>query len=131
MPRVAGAPRLRGEDAAAVLSAVGTTRGALPAVTQVDQGAEFTSTALDHWAYWNHVQLSSSRPGIPGDDTHCEAFNGSLRRQALSQHWFASVVEAQHVLEQWWEETLQKYVRHATVLRQDAASKRSGSSHQC
>lgn len=94
----------RGEDVAAILSAVGTTRGALPAVIQVDQGTEFTSTALDHWAYWNRVQLSFSRPGTPGDNAHCEAFNGSLRREVLSQQWFASIAEAQHVLEEWREE---------------------------
>lgn len=64
---------------------MGTTRGALPAVIQAGRGTEFTSTALDHWAYWNHVQLAFSRPGTPGDNAHCEAFNGTLRREVLSQ----------------------------------------------
>ncbi|MBI3790369.1 MAG: transposase [Gemmatimonadetes bacterium] len=47
---------------------------------------EFTSQALDHWAYWNHVQPDFSRPGKPVDNCACEAFNGSLRRECLSRH---------------------------------------------
>ena len=66
-----------------------------------DNGTEFTSTALDHWAYWNKVQLDYSRPGKPVDNCVCEAFNGSLRRECLSQHWFATLAEAQLVLDAW------------------------------
>jgi putative transposase len=96
--------RFRGEDVGRVLSDVGRVRGVLAPVIQADQGTEFTSTALDHWAYWNHVQLAFSRPGRPGDNALCEAFNGSLRREVLSQQWFASLPEAQHILETWRQE---------------------------
>lgn len=82
----------------------GDARGGLPAVVQCDNGTEFTSTALDHWAYWNHVQLDYSRPGKPVDNCVCEAFNGSLRQECLSQHWFATLAEAQTVLEAWRQE---------------------------
>lgn len=41
----------KGSDVAAFLSAAGAQRGGLPAVVQCDSGTEFTSTALDHWAY--------------------------------------------------------------------------------
>ncbi|MGH7719010.1 MAG: hypothetical protein ACREON_09240, partial [Gemmatimonadaceae bacterium] len=54
----------RGEDVARVLSEMGDERG-LPSVIQVDNGAEFTSRALDHWAYWSRVTLDVSRPGTP------------------------------------------------------------------
>jgi hypothetical protein len=47
----------------------------------VDNGAEFTSKALDQWAYWNHVTLDFSRPGKPTDNAHIEVFNRSLRRE--------------------------------------------------
>jgi putative transposase len=57
--------------------------------------------ALDEWAYWNRVTLAFSRPGTPGDNAHGEAFNGTLRRELLSQHWFASLDEARHLLETW------------------------------
>ena len=92
--------RFRGEDVALVLRDVGAHRG-LPRRISVDNGTDFTSRALDAWAYWNHVQLDFSRPGKPGDNCLIEAFNGSLRRECLSQHWFASIAEAQQILDGW------------------------------
>ena len=84
--------RFRGEDVARIVAGVGAARG-LPTRITVDNGTEFTSRALDAWAYWNQVQLDFSRPGKPVDNTFIEAFNGSLRRECLSQHWFASLPE--------------------------------------
>jgi putative transposase len=69
----------RGEDVASILSEVGTSRAALPDVMHVDNGTEVTSLALDHWAYWNRVQLDFSRPAKPADNCIVEAFNGSLK----------------------------------------------------
>ena len=92
-------------------------------------GTEFTSTALDHWAYWNHVQLDFSRPGKPVDNCVCEAFNGSLRRECLSMHWFADLAEAQQLLTAWQED----YNNHRphTSLRQQTPSEftKAGSFH--
>lgn len=34
-----------------------------------------------------------SRPGKPVDNSICEAFNGSVRRECLTRHWFASLAE--------------------------------------
>jgi len=90
-----------GADVARLLSDAGERRGALPAIIQCDNGTEFTSTALDHWAYWNRVQLDFSRPAKPVDNSVCEAFNGSLRRECLSRHWFASLAEARTELAGW------------------------------
>jgi putative transposase len=92
------AAAFRGEDVARVLSQAGADRG-LPAVIQVDKGTEFTSRALDHWAYWNHVTLDFSRPGKPTDNAVIESFNASLRRECLSQHWFIDLADAQRVLD--------------------------------
>jgi putative transposase len=97
------ASKVAGSDVAAILAEVQGERGALPAVIQCDNGTEFTSTALDHWAYWNRVQLDFSRPGKPVDNSVCEAFNGSLRRECLTRHWFASLAEARVVLSSWRE----------------------------
>ena len=97
------APRFTGHDVARVVGAVGARRG-LPARITVDNGTEFTSKAMDAWAYWNHVQLDFSRPGKPVDNCLIEAFNGSLRRECLSQHWFASLAEAQQILDAWRED---------------------------
>src|SRR5262249_55625452 len=57
-----------GADVASVLAVVGIDHGALPKKIRVDNGTEFTSKALDHWAYWNHVELDFSRPGKPADN---------------------------------------------------------------
>ena len=90
-----------GADVARLLSDAGERGGGLPPIIQCDNGTEFTSTALDHWAYWNRVALDFSRPGKPVDNSVCEAFNGSLRRECLTRHWFASLLEAQTELSTW------------------------------
>jgi putative transposase len=92
--------RFRGADVAALLSAVVADRGG-PAIIQCDQGTEFTSLALDQWAYWNHVQLDFSRRGTPGDNAVCEAFNGSVRRECLSQAYFLTLDDVRRTLEDW------------------------------
>ncbi len=93
------AKSFRGSDVARLLSEAGSTRGALPARIRVDNGTEFTSKALDHWAYWNQVQLDFSRPGKPGDNAFIESFNATVRRECLSQHWFVSLEDAQRTLD--------------------------------
>jgi len=91
----------RGVQVAAILAEAGMKRGALPDMISVDNGTEFTSKALDHWAYWNRVKLDFSRPGKPTDNAHIEAFNSVLRRECLSQHWFVDLEDAQQVLDRW------------------------------
>ncbi len=92
-----------GAGVAQVLADVSESRP-LPECIFVDNGTEFTSKALDAWAYWNKVKLDFSRPGKPGDNAHIEAFNSLVRRECLSQHWFRSLGEAKGILEDWKEE---------------------------
>lgn len=94
----------RGADVGDTLDAAGRDRGGLPRRIRVDNGTEFTSKALDHWAYWSSVQLDFSRPGKPVDNAFIEAFNASLRRECLSQHWFLSLEDAQRTLDSWKED---------------------------
>jgi putative transposase len=94
----------RGNDVAQVLNEAAARLGRLPKVISVDNGTEFTSRALDHWAYWNQVKLDFSRPGKPTDNPFIEAFNGSLRRECLSQHWFIDMDDAQRTLQTWKDE---------------------------
>ncbi|MFO0328090.1 MAG: IS3 family transposase [Gemmatimonadota bacterium] len=95
------ARRFQWADVVALLTAARTARGTLPAVVQCDNGTEFTLVALDHWAFRNTVSLDFSRPGNPVDNCVCEAFNGSVRCECLSQHWFATLAEAQATLITW------------------------------
>jgi len=83
------------------LAKVGRQRGGLPNKIRVDNGTEFTSKALDHRAYWNQVELDFSRPGKPADNAFIEAFNGNLRRECLSQHWFVDFEDVQSTLGRW------------------------------
>ena len=93
----------RGTDVAAILSGL-VERHGKPGTIQCDQGTEFTSMAMDHWAYWNNVGLDFSRPGTPGDNARNEAFNGTVRRECLSQHYFVDLSDASGVLDSWRNE---------------------------
>lgn len=76
------------------------TRGN-PEVIVTDNGPEFTSKALDTWAYQNHVRLSYIRPGKPMENGYIESFNGRFRDECLNEHWFMNMDEARSLIEQW------------------------------
>ncbi len=90
----------RGSVVALVLSDLVARHGP-PQTIQCDPGTEFTSMAMDHWAYWNKVGLDFSRPGRPGDNARNEAFNGLVRRECLTLHYFLSLHEARSRLSSW------------------------------
>jgi len=94
---------LTGERVARVLDRVASGRG-LPAVLQSDNGPEFTSRALDQWAYDNQVRLQFIEPGKPIQNAFIESFNGRLREECLNQHLFLSLDDAQSKIEQWRSE---------------------------
>lgn len=91
---------LTGVKVAATLSAVLRQRPAPHAIT-VD---EFVSRAMDAWAYAHEVRLDFIRPGKPVENAFIESFNGKLRDECLNSHVFASVSEAQVVLDAWRED---------------------------
>ena len=92
-----------GQQVADGLTRVGITRG-LPAVITVDNGTEFISRALDHWAYRNGVKSDHIRPGKPTENGFIESSNAAVRRACLSQHYFANVVDARCMLSTWRDE---------------------------
>lgn len=98
---LAAAKGFTGACVARLLEQATTGRGGLPNRIRVDNGTEFTSKALDAWAYWNHVTLDFSRPGKPVDNAFIESFNATLRRECLSQHWFINLEDARQRLETW------------------------------
>ena len=85
--------RLTGHDVARVLTRLGTERG-LPKMIRVDNGPDFASKALDHWAYWNRVEWDFIRPGKPTANALIESFNGRLRAECLNENWFLSLDDA-------------------------------------
>ena len=94
---------MSGRLVADVLTRLSLTRG-LPDVIQVDNGPEFTSKALDRWAYENGVKLDFIRPGKPVENAFIESFNASLRKECLNAHWFQTLEEAKSKIEQWRRE---------------------------
>ncbi len=92
---------LKGEQVVAVMDRVRFLRGMPPGKIRVDNGPEFVSRALDHWAYINGVILDFSRPGKPTDNAYIESFNGRLRDECLNTHWFLSLDDARAKIEVW------------------------------
>ena len=72
-----------------------------PRSITVDHGTEFQSRALEDWAYRWGVQLAFIRPGKPVENAFIESFNGRLRDECLNVHQFASLAEAQVIIEAW------------------------------
>ena len=91
---------LTGRHVVEVLDRLVRERGA-PKYISVDNGSEFTSRVLEAWAYANKVQLDFSRPGKPTDNPFVESFNGKFRAECLEQHHFASLEDAQALIEAW------------------------------
>jgi putative transposase len=94
---------LKGEDVVRVLSRIGLQR-AVPKTLFCDNGTEFTSQAMDLWAYHAGVRIDFSRPGKPTDNAYVESFNGTLRAECLDAHWFGSLAEAKEIIEAWRRE---------------------------
>ena len=47
----------------------------LASVIQVDNGSEFTSRAMDEWAYENKVKLHFIEPGEPTQNGHIDSLS--------------------------------------------------------
>jgi len=91
---------LSGVRVAAVLERLWQA-GRRPTTIRVDNGPELTSQALDAWAYRRGVRLHFIEPGKPTQNAYIESFNGKLRDECLNVNWFASLREAQVLIEAW------------------------------
>jgi putative transposase len=75
-----------------------------PTAIVCDNGPEFTSLVLDQWAEARGIKLAFIQPGKPVQNCFIESFNGKLRDECLSQHHFATLEEAQRIIETWRQE---------------------------
>lgn len=91
---------LTGRHVVAALERIAAQTGYPKSIT-VDHGTEFTSRALDAWAFYRGVQLDFTRPGRPTDNAVIESFNGRLRDECLNVHQFLSLADAQAKIEAW------------------------------
>jgi putative transposase len=72
-----------------------------PLSITVDHGSEFTSKALEDWAWRRGVKLDFIRPGKPMESGHIESFNGRLRDECLNVMQFMSLEDARAKIEAW------------------------------
>ena len=99
-PVVEAGFRMSGETVGQILDRILGERPSPRSIT-VDHGTEFQSRALEDWAYRRGVQLDFIRPGKPVEKAFIESFHGRLRDECLNVHQFASLAEAQAMLEVW------------------------------
>ena len=95
-PAIEVGQSLKGEDVVRVLNRI-KGQGGAPKMLFCDNGSEFSSQAMDLWAYQNGVRIDFSRPGKPTDNAHVESFNGTFRKECLDAHWFTRLTEAEHL----------------------------------
>lgn len=71
----------------------------LPKIISVDNGSEFTSRALEQWAYLNEINIHFIRPGKSTENGHIESFNGRFRDECMNTQCFLSMRDAQSLIE--------------------------------
>ena len=91
---------ISGGYVARVLDAIGQFRD-LPEAIRTDQGPEFTSRALDRWAYDCGVSLKLIAAGKPTQNAYIESFNGKFRDECLNDHYFNNLAHARAVIAEW------------------------------
>ena len=70
-----------------------------PEVIRIDNGTEFTSSAVDAWAYANQVRLDFITKGKPTENGHIESFNGKFRDECLNENWFITLDDVRRKVE--------------------------------
>ncbi len=94
---------LGGKRVVRVLERLKEIKG-LPMAIRSDNGPEFTSKAVDEWAFKNGVKLDFIDPGKPTQNAYVESFNGKFRNECLNEHWFMNLKDAQEIIENWRNE---------------------------
>ena len=91
---------ISGKRVAMILERLIETRGK-PASIVSDNGPEFTSRAMDAWAYHHGITLDFIQPGKPVQNCFVERFIGSFRDECLHEHWFVSLRHARQLIAEW------------------------------
>ena len=91
---------ISGEQVARTLDAIAALKG-YPQAVRTDQGPEFTSKALDQWAYDNRVELKLIQPGNPTQIGFIESFIWRFRDECLNELWLRDVAHAKEIIANW------------------------------
>lgn len=92
--------RLDSKNVVEIMERVTRERGC-PEIISVDNGSEFTSRALEQWAYLNEVKIHFIAPGKPTENGHIESFNGRFRDECLNTSCFLTLAHARDLIESW------------------------------
>ena len=82
------------------LDQIGAQRG-LPKTIVCDNGPELTCKAMYFWAKRARVKLHFIQPGKPTQNAFVESFNAKFREYCLDLHGFASLEDAQNIINAW------------------------------
>jgi putative transposase len=91
---------ISGIRVARTLEELGASRE-YPKRIMIDNGPEFTSSALDAWAFARDVELHFIDPGKPNQNGYIESFNGKLRDECLNEQWFMNLLDTRRIIEDW------------------------------
>jgi putative transposase len=75
--------------------------GRLPEVITADHRTEFTSKALDAWAFERGVKLDFTTPGRPTENGFVESFQGRFRDECLNAEIFLNLEDAKNKISSW------------------------------
>ena len=85
-----------------------------PETVILNNGPEFSGTALDAWVGQHGVRLHFIQAGKPIQNAFIERFNGKFRDECLNEHGFLTLQEAQVVIEAWRREYNEEWT-HSTI----------------
>ena len=88
------------DQVVAVIEALVAERGA-PGHLRMDNGPELIAWALRDWCRLAGTTTTYIEPGSPWENPFVESFNGRVRDELLNLEEFASLLEAQVVVEAW------------------------------
>jgi len=88
------------DDVVAIIGALVGKRGA-PAHLRMDNGPELIAWALRDWCRLVGTGTVYIEPGSPWENPFVESFNGRVRDELLNIEEFATLLEAQVVIEVW------------------------------
>ena len=91
------------DEVVAVIEGLVATRGA-PGHLRMDNGPELVAWALRDWCRLAGTATTYIEPGSPWENPFVESFNGRVRDELLNVEEFASLLEAQVVVEAWRSE---------------------------
>ncbi len=95
------ARRIDSDQTVSVLEHLVTVRGRAPEHIRCDNGPELTANALRDWCRFSRAGASYIEPGSPWQNPYVESFGSRVRDELLSGELFATLAEAQVLVEDW------------------------------